>query len=135
MNNRIYRPTLRKGARIRVLDTGELGTIADKTLIRKDGKVRTYCKVRLDKNPKEDTWYFAEKLGDTKECALVTFGDDTDRRIIVGVEFDHEKNCVSKMEVQGVPDDPDYHQGLYKYLAAIMVKALKDSRPCSTDKQ
>ena len=120
--NRIYKPTTKKGTRIRVLETGELGTIADKTLIRKDGKVRTYCKVRLDKKPTQDTWIFADRLGDTKECAIVTFGDDTDRRIVVGVEFDHEQNSVSKMKVKGIPEDPDYHQGLYKYLAAIMVK-------------
>lgn len=135
MNNRIYRPTLRKGTRIRVLDTGELGTIADKMLIRKDGTVRTYCKVRLDKKPKENTWYFAEKLGDTKECAFVTFGDHTDRRIIVGVEIDHEKNCVSGLKVKGLPDEPDKHEGLYKYLAAIFLTAFKECRPCSTDKQ
>lgn len=129
MNNRIYKPTTKKGTRIRVLDTGELGTIADKTLIRKDGKVRTYCKVRLDKKPTQDTWIFADRLGNTKECAFVTFGDDTDRRIIVGVEFDHEQNSVSKMKVKCIPENINYHQGLYKYLAAIMVKALKESRP------
>ena len=117
------------------LDTGELGTIADKMLIRKDGTVRTYCKVKLDKKPMQDTWIFADRLGDTKECAFVTFGDHTDRRIIVGVEIDHEKNCVSGLKVKGLPEEPDKHEGLYKYLAAIFLTAFKESRPCSTDKQ
>lgn len=131
----IYKASLKKGTRIRVLDTGELGTIADKMLIRKDGAVRTYCKVRLDKKPTQDTWIFADRLGNTKECAFVTFGDDTDRRIIVGVEIDHEKDCVSNMKVAGLPDDPDKHQGLYKYLAAIFIQAFKDSRPCTSHLQ
>lgn len=135
MNNRIYRPTLRKGTRIRVLDTGELGTIADKMLIQKDGTVRTYCKVRLDKKPKEDTWYFAEQLGDTKECAFVTFGDHTDRRIIVGIEIDYENSCVSALKVKGLPDDPDKHTGLYRHMAANFLKKVKEFRPCSENKQ
>lgn len=126
---------MRKGARVRILRTNELGTVADKTLIRMDGKVKTYCKIRLDKKPKEDTWYFAEQLGDTKECAFITFCDNTDKKNIVGVEIDHEKNCVSGLKVKGLPDEPDKHEGLYKYLAAIFLTAFKECRPCSTDKQ
>ena len=133
--NKLYNNHTKKGARVRILRTNEIGTIAEKHLIRKDGQTRVYCNVRLDKKPDQDTWYFADQLGDTKECAFVTFGDHTDRRIIVGVEIDHEKDCVSGLKVKGLPDEPDRHEGLYKYLAAIFLTAFNESRPCSENKQ
>lgn len=131
----IYKPSLKSGARVRVLATNELGTIADKQLIRKNGQTKVYCNVRLDKSPDLDTWYFAEKLGDTKECAFVTFEDHTDRRIIVGIEIDYENSCVSALKVKGLPDDPDKHTGLYRHMAANFLKKVKEFRPCSENKQ
>lgn len=131
----IYKPSLKAGARVRVLATNELGTIADKQLIRKNGQTKVYCNVRLDKSPDQDTWYFAEKLGDTKECAFVTFEDHTDRRIIVGIEIDYENSCVSALKVKGLPDDPDEHSGLYRNMAANFLKKVKEFRPCSENKQ
>lgn len=62
----IYKPSLKVGARVRVLATNELGTIADKQLIRKNGQTKVYCKVRLDKSPDQDTWYFADQLGEPR---------------------------------------------------------------------
>ena len=126
---------MKKGSRVRVLRTNELGTIADKQLIRKNGQTKVYCNVHLDKSPDQDTWYFAEKLGDTKECAFVTFGDHTDRRIIVGIEIDYENSCVSALKVKGLPDDPDKHTGLYRHMADNFLKKVKEFRPCSENKQ
>lgn len=131
----IYKPSLKSGARVRVLATNELGTIADKQLIRKNGQTKVYCNVRLDKSPDQDTWYFADRLGDTKECAFVTFGDHTDRRIIVGIEIDYENSGVSDLKVKGLPDDPDKHTGLYRHMAANFLKKVKEFRPCSENKQ
>lgn len=128
MNN-VYKPSLKAGARVRVLATNELGTIADKQLIRKNGQTKVYCNVRLDKKPDQDTWYFADRLGDTKECVFVTFGDHTDRRIIVGIEIDYENSCVSALKVKGLPDDPDKHTGLYRHMAANFLKKVKEFRP------
>ena len=126
---------MKKGTRVRVLRTNELGTIADKQLIRKNGQTKVYCNVRLDKSPDLDTWYFADRLGDTKECAFVTFGDHTNRRIIVGIEIDYENSCVSALKVKGLPDDPDKHTGLYRHMAANFLKKVKEFRPCSENKQ
>ena len=133
--NKLYNRSMKKGTRVRVLATGELGTVADKTLIRKDGKVRTYCNVKLDKNPKQDTWFFSDLLGDTKECAFVIFSDQTDKKIIVGVEIDHEQNCICNLKVAGLPDEPEKHQGLYKYLAATFINVFNKCRPCTTKEQ
>lgn len=133
--NKNYKLSVKTGARVRVLATGELGTIAEKMLIRRNGRVKTYCNIHLDKNPKQDTWYFADKLGSTKEFAFITFCDNSDNKIIVGVEFDHEHACISQMKVAGVPDDPDQHQGFYKLLAATVIQSLQKCRPCTTEDQ
>ena len=77
----IYNPSLQAGTRVRVLATNELGTIADKQLIRKNGQTKVYCNVRLDKNPDQDTWYFADQLGDTKDITTVTFADERGRKL------------------------------------------------------
>lgn len=78
--NKLYNNSIKKGARIRVLATGEIGTVAEKQLIRKEGRTHIYCKVRLDKKPMQDTWYFSDQLGDTKESAFITFCDNTDKK-------------------------------------------------------
>ena len=129
----IYKASLKKGTRIRVLETGELGTIADKTLIRKDGKVRTYCKIRLDKKPKEDTWYFAEQLGDTKDITTVTFADERGRKLnmIVTQYYDKAPGKNDMNVVLGTEDGGnllEHEGGLHFCLAAMLLKAL-----CGTD--
>lgn len=133
--NKLYNNSIKKGARIRVLATGELGTVAEKQLIRKGGETKIYCRVKLDKKPEQDTWYFSDQLGDTKESAFITFCDNTDKKIIVGVEIDHEKDCVSNLKVAGMPDKPEKHQGLYRYLATTFIQVFKDSRPCTSHQQ
>ena len=120
---------MKKGTRVRVLRTNEIGTIAEKQLIRENGQTKVYCNVRLDKSPDQDTWYFADRLGDTKEWVFVTFGDHTDRKIIVGIEIDYENSCVSALKVKGLPDDPDKHTGLYRHMAANFLKKVKEFRP------
>lgn len=49
--NKLYNNHTKKGARVRVLGTNEVGTVAEKHLIRKDGQTKVYCKVVLDKDP------------------------------------------------------------------------------------
>lgn len=49
--NKLYNKYTKKGARVRVLGTNEVGTVAEKHLIRKDGQTKAYCKVVLDKAP------------------------------------------------------------------------------------
>lgn len=78
--NKLYNNSIKKGARIRVLATGEIGTVAEKQLIRKGGETKIYCRVKLDKKPEQDTWYFSDQLGDTKESAFITFCDNTDKK-------------------------------------------------------
>ena len=130
--NKLYNNHTKKGARIRVLATGELGTVAEKHLIRKDGQTRVYCKVRLDKSPDQDTWYFADQLGDTKDITTVTFADERGRKLnmIVTQYYDkapgkNDMNVVLETEDGG--NLLDHEGGFHFCLAAMLLKALAGS--------
>ena len=83
---------MRKGQRIRVLRTGELGTVVDKRLNRIGGTVRVYCKVKLDNSPQVDRWLFDDELGATKETCTVTLKSGDGREMVMHVETQHEQN-------------------------------------------
>lgn len=120
---------MRKGQRVRVLRTGELGSVVDKTLIRKKGEVGVYCRVKLDKTPGLDTWFFADQLGATKEYATIYFEGEKKDGILVGVEIDHEKDRISNLRVASAnPDNIFQHQGLHAELARTVVKALREAQ-------
>lgn len=127
--NRVYKPNLKAGSRVRVLNTNELGTIAEKYLIRKNGQAKVYCNVRLDNKPDQDTWYFIDKLGDTKECAIVKSTDDRGRTLIIKVTKYYDKpkdnlNIVMESEDGSILLDHKY--GLHFYLATLLLKALTE---------
>lgn len=120
---------MKKGSRVRVLRTNELGTIADKQLIRKNGQTKVYCNVRLDKRPDQDTWYFAEKLGDTKECATVTLADERGRKLILKVTQYYDKTPDgNNMHVELGTEDggnlKDHEGGMHFALTSMLFKAL-----------
>lgn len=127
--NKLYNNHTKKGARVRVLGTNQLGTIADKQLIRKNGQTKVYCNVRLDKKPDQDTWYFADQLGDIKERATVTLADENGRKLVIKVTQNYENapeergmNLVLKAEDGG--NLRDHEGGLHFFLAAFLLKAL-----------
>lgn len=127
--NKLYNNSIKKGARIRVLATGEIGTVAEKQLIRKEGRTHIYCKVRLDKKPMQDIWYFSDQLGDIKERATVTLADENGRKLVIKVTQNYENapeergmNLVLKAEDGG--NLRDHEGGLHFFLAAFLLKAL-----------
>lgn len=127
--NKLYNNHTKKGARVRVLGTNELGTVAEKHLIRKDGQTKVYCKVVLDKDPGQDTWYFAERLGGTEERATVTLADERGRKLILKVTqyYDKSENNLNiVMESEDGSILLDHKCGLHFYLATLLLKALAD---------
>lgn len=127
--NKLYNNHTKKGARVRVLGTNELGTVAEKHLIRKDGQTKVYCKVVLDKDPGQDTWYFAERLGGTEERATVTLADERGRKLILKVTQYYDKsedNLNIVMESEDGSILLDHKCGLHFYLATLLLKALAD---------
>lgn len=127
--NKLYNNHTKKGTRVRVLRTNEIGTIADKQLIRKNGQTKVYCKVRLDKSPDQDTWYFADQLGDTKECATVTMADEKGRTLVFNVTQYYDKSPdEDNVKVVLTAGDGsrllDHRYGFHFNLASIFMKAL-----------
>ena len=127
--NKLYNNSIKKGARIRVLATGEIGTVAEKHLIRKDGQTKVYCNVRLDKSPDQDTWYFADQLGDTKERATVTMADERGRKLILKVTQYYDKapdknNMHVELEAEDGGNLQDHEGSLHFALTALLFKAL-----------
>lgn len=127
--NKLYNNHTKKGARVRVLGTNELGTVAEKHLIRKDGQTRVYCKVVLDKDPGQDTWYFAERLGGTSATATAIFADEGGRtlRLTVTKHYDMPPGSKDMHAVLDTSDGSrilDHRDGLHFYLAAFLLENL-----------
>lgn len=120
-----------RGQRVRILATDELGTVAEKVFIKRKGSQRPslYCRVRLDKKPDEDRWYWADQLGDTKEQVVVTLDDERGRRLILSVTKYHDKpSDENNMHVELSTGDGgclrDHSGGMHFALAAMLLKAL-----------
>ena len=127
--NKLYNRSMKKGTRVRVLGTNQLGTIADKQLIRKNGQTKVYCNVRFDKKPDQDTWYFADQLGDTKECATVTMADEKGRTLVFNVTQYYDKspdedNMKVVLEAGDGSRLLDHRYGFHFNLASLFLKAL-----------
>lgn len=127
--NKLYNNHTKKGARVRVLRTNEIGTIADKQLIRKNGLTKVYCNVRLDKKPDQDTWYFADQLGDIKERATVTLADENGRKLVIKVTQSYENapeergmNLVLEAEDGG--NLRDHEGGLHFFFGRLPSESL-----------
>lgn len=122
---------MRKGQRVRVLRTGELGTVVDKTLIRKNGNVRIYCRVKLDKTPYLDTWFFADQLGATKETCTVTFKSNDGREMVMHVETQlNAKTGGEDVKVRLTAGNrtcmKEHKSGLHFLLASMLMKVLAE---------
>lgn len=122
---------MRKGQRIRVLRTGELGTVVDKRLNRIGGTVRVYCKVKLDNSPQVDRWLFDDELGATKETCTVTLKSGDGREMVMHVETQHEQKAGEQgikvsLEAGNRPCLLEHEGGLHFLLAAMLMKALAE---------
>ena len=120
---------MRKGQRVRVLRTGELGTVVDKRLNRIGGTVRVYCKVKLDNSPQVDRWLFDDELGATKETCTVTLKSGDGREMVMHVETQHEQKAGEQgitvsLEAGNRPCLKEHEGGLHFLLAAMLMKAL-----------
>lgn len=116
--------TILKKQRVRILATDELGTVAEKVFIKRQGGQRPelYCRVWLDKKPKEDRWYWGSELGGTKETAKAVFTAGNSE-IRVDVTLDHETQTL-KFNIIGTPENLKEHNGLHAMMAAVMITHL-----------
>ena len=116
--------TILRKQRVRILATGELGTVAEKVFIKRQGGQRPelYCNVALDKKPGEERWYWASQLGGTKETATAVFtcGEQV---LNVHVVHNYETNRL-EIGMTGTPKNLKEHRGLHMKLAVALFIGL-----------
>ena len=122
---------MRKGQRIRVLRTGELGTVVEKRLNRIGGTVRVYCKVRLDNSPQVDRWLMDDQLGTTKETCTVTFKSNDGREMVMHVETQLNaktggEDVKVRLTAGNRPCMKEHKSGLHFLLASMLMKVLAE---------
>ena len=116
--------TMRKNQRVRVLRTRELGTVAEKVLIKRKGAQRPqlYCKVRLDKKTGEERWYWASQLGGTTEIATATIACEG-QAVTINVTQNYETGNMS-IEMTGSPENLKEHNRLHLLVATAIFVGL-----------
>lgn len=118
--------TKEKKQRVRVLETGELGTVTDQQLIPRRGGLHRYVQVRMDKRPHLDRWYWDDQLGGTREHACATFacgGQQLDVRVARNYETD-----LLEISLTGSPENLKEHRGLHMMLMTAMMASLVGSK-------
>ena len=112
------------GLRVRVLATGELGTVTDRVLMPgRDGRARPYVQVRLDNRPGLDRWFWLDQLGGTRERCRATFEAENGQVLVADLTMDYDKEKMS-VKITGKPENIKEHHGLHAVLAAKLVEAV-----------
>lgn len=120
---RIYKNNEKK-QRVRILATGELGTVTDRVLMKRSGTPMLYYQVKLDSQPNLDRWYWDDQLGDTRERCRVTFENEDGKMATFDIERDYEREVLS-MNVSGLPKNLKEHEGLHATLINDFVNGIK----------
>ena len=105
-----------KKQRVRVLETGQLGTVTDQQLMKRNGEVHRYLQVQLDDQAHLDIWFWDDQLGDTRERCRVTFENEDGKAIFMDMEQDHEREEM-KMKMSAKPKLTKEQRGLYLQMA------------------
>lgn len=115
-----------KQQRVRVLKTGELGTVTDQVLMKRGNKPMVYKQVRLDSRPQLDCWYWADQLGAVRETCRITLAGGDGTELYIKVTHDYEGYEGSSFEVSGKPADMREHdrRGLPFLLMYALMKGL-----------
>lgn len=116
-----------KQQRVRILETGELGTVTDQQLMKRGGELRRYMQVRLDKRPHLDRWFWDDQLGGTRETCRVTLEDATNTYRL-DITRNHE-NGKYDINVHSDRDDNTKHVGDLSFrLVRLMLDAMGAKR-------
>lgn len=120
---------MKKGTRVRVLRTNEIGTIADKQFIRKGGETKIYCRVKLDKNPKQDTWYFADQLIDTIVKAEVSIKATDSSTSTFSVIFDTDNKNISLDHIRSISENKNIpiDKSLSTWITVWLFKGIRET--------
>ena len=92
--------------RVRILETGELGTVTDQQLIPRAGQLHRYMQVRLDGRPHLDRWFWDDQMGGTRETCRVTLEDDGGSTFTLDITKNHDEDDYT-IGIQGRKGNPD----------------------------
>ena len=112
-----------KKQRVRILATGELGTVTDRVLMKRSGTPMLYYQVKLDDRPDIDRWYWDDQLGDIRERCRVSFENEDGKAIFLDMEHDHEREEM-KMDLSAEPKLTETDRGLYIQMAYEFMKGI-----------
>lgn len=122
---------MKKGQRVRILRTNEIGTIADSEFFKLNGQKHIRYRV-VTRTNRQGCWYPAEQLGDVMERATVTIRNEDGRELILSVTRNYLKEEL-KMKITGQPENLKEHGGLQVMLMTNLLNGIyaetKEARP------
>lgn len=111
--------------RVRVIETGELGTVTDQQLMKRGGELLRYMQVRMDKRPHLDRWFWDDQLGGTRERCRVTMEHESGQALVFNLEMDYEKDQDITMELTAKnPVNIREHRGLHVRMASHLLEGF-----------
>lgn len=115
---------LRKGDKALIKRTGQVVTILDIELIRKNGKVHKYCKLQ-PKDGKPELWMDGSELGNVVETVTATFTSDrAGHSVEVEMQYNYDKGFL-KIKCEAVnPKDLKGQIGLHRLMVAKVLDAF-----------
>ena len=114
-----------KKQRVRILETGELGTVMDQQLMPRDGQLHRYMQVLLDKQPHLDRWFWDDQLGGTKETCRMTIEGESGQTLVYDLTMDYEKNRDITMTITGRnPNNLMEHRGLHMLMSSHLLEGF-----------
>lgn len=117
---------MRKGQKVRLLADNTVGTIADSTFFKLNGKKQVQYLVVTPKNRK-GCWYPVEKLGSVMEAVKVTVKSESGKEMIADIIRDHDKGKLD-ITITGNPENLKEHKGTHVQIMSCLLESLsKDS--------
>ena len=115
---------LRKGNKVLIKRTGQVVTILEIELIRKNGKVHKYCKLQ-PKDGKPALWMDGSELGNVVEKVTATLTSDLcGHTILIEMLCDHDRGMATVKCEAVCPDNLLNHKGYHVEFAAVILKSF-----------
>lgn len=117
------KPNNENKQRVRVLETGQLGTVTDQQLIPRKGKLHRYMQVRLDGRPHLDRWFWDDQLGKAIEEVRLTIEDGRGNRWTIGIKVDYDQKY-QQLSMQGATQNKIYPKDYSVLLTRMLLEVL-----------
>ena len=114
---------MKKGQKVRVLDDGRVGIVADSHFFNWGGKRMVQYQVKFKDTKGEAPWFPAEKLTTklVEETSVIITGEKG--ALYLTFSNNHEKGT-SSLVMTGNPENLKEHKGTHMTLAAAMIDGL-----------